>query len=156
MKRKLLLAMLAFTMTSAFSQGAGGVADRVIYKWIEGGLVYYSHILPTGVANYTKLDSRGIEIIDYSDEFNEVETMIVRPKTLENTAVEADKKEEPKVETAEDIKKRNCEIAQNNMRLLNNGDVYDKDSEGNLVPLSGEQVESKRKNVQADLDYFCK
>lgn len=152
MKGKLLLLALSFMVTSAFSQNT--VTDRVIYKWIDGGLVYYSHILPKGVNDYVKLDSRGIEIKDYSQDFDEIEVIAVRPKTLENTTQE-EKKDEAKAEGPDDVKKRNCEIAQNNMRLLDRGEVYDKDSEGNLVALSGEQVTSKRKNTQQDIDYFC-
>lgn len=151
MKGKLILLALALTTSAAFAQ-SNSVADRVIYKWIDGGLVYYSHILPQGVEDYTKLDSRGIEIIDYSDEFNEVVEMAVRPKTLENST---EQKEEPKTNAADDVKKRNCEIAQNNMRLLDRGDVYDKDADGNVIALDKAQVETKRKNTQEDINYYC-
>ncbi len=155
MKRKLLLTLLVLAAGTAVAQDKAET-ERVIYKWVDGGLVYYSHILPKGVSDYTKLNSRGMEIKDYTEEFETIETIAVRPKTLEKT----DKKEDQQAKTddnsPEAIKAKNCEIAKANLRLLSSGDVYDKDDKGNLVTMNKEQVESKRKNTQEDIDYYCK
>ncbi len=154
MKRKLLVTLLVLAAGTAVAQNKAET-ERVIYKWVDGGLVYYSHILPKGISDYTKLNSRGVEIKDYSEEFETIETIAVRPKTLEKTEETEDqaKKDE---NSPEAIKAKNCEIAKANMRLLSSGDVYDKDDKGNLVTMNKEQVESKRKNTQEDIDYYCK
>ncbi len=154
MKRKLLVSLLILAAGTAIAQNTAET-ERVIYKWVDGGLVYYSHILPKGVSDYTKLNSRGMEIKDFSEEFETIETIAVRPKTLEKTEETEDQTKKDD-NSPEAIKAKNCDIAKANMRLLSSGDVYDKDDQGNLVTMNKEQIETKRKNTQEDIDYYCK
>ncbi len=152
-----ILGCLFFTICTAEDNNP---ADRKpIYKWEQNGLIHYSHIKPEGVKNAIKLDANGRKIEDYTEEFNEIEQTIIRPKksnmakmatlTTANEANLLAEKAEAK------MKEENCQITRNNLKALNQGEVYETDSEGNKIRLNDEQLKIKRKNIEKDFNYFC-
>lgn len=141
------------------------LTEKVIYKWESDGLIYYSHIKPAEVRDFIKLDAEGRRIEDFTEDFDEiVEIAVMRPKAVTDegdepaTPAEAAQKEvedQLAQQSAQEVKNKNCQTAQKNMSTLDGGEVYERDSQGNMLRLSAEQIASKRKNVQRDVDYFC-
>ncbi len=165
-KKSLLMAVLAAVVLSSAVAQHKPLDQKVIYKWEREGLIYYSHIKPLDVRDFIKLDAEGRRVEDFTEDFDEiVEIVVARPKPVKaNSGTEAKtpaKAAQEAVENelaedkAEEIRNKNCETARNNMAKLEGGEVYQRDSEGNMIRLKPEQVESKRKNVQRDVDYFC-
>lgn len=156
-KNRLFILLSSLVLTLSFAQDNNG-AGKAIYKWEAGGLVYYSHIKPDHVKNVTKLDSSGRKIEDYTEDFGEVVQIIVRPKnetstTAGSTSIDAEKQLAESRE--QDIRTENCNKARKNLETINGGEVYERDSKGNLIRLTEEQIQNKRKNVERDVDYFC-
>lgn len=162
--RLFVLVCSVLLLGSAFAQQKK-LDDKVIYKWEQDGLIYYSHIKPLKIKDFIKLDAQGRRVEDFTEDFDEiVEIAVVRPDrevetTSENlTAAEAAQKEVEKELAegkAQDIRDKNCQTARKNMSTLDGGEVYERDSSGNMIRLKTEQIDSKRKNVQRDIDYFC-
>ncbi len=160
---RLSIALLGL-LTVGTLMAAEKIETKVIYKWTDNGLVYYSHIKPTSVTNAIKLDAQGRKIEDFTDEFDEVVQITVRPKSVKKddkenkdkgAVMSAKEKADLEKTKAEDIRKKNCETARKNMRTIEGGEVYERDSQGNMIRLSPEAIQGKRKNVQRDIDYFC-
>lgn len=138
------------------------IQEKVIYKWTKDGLVHYSHIKPVTVDDFVKLDNTGRRIEDVSEEFGEIIEVVVRPKkaSMDKTSGEEKTGEillsDPQMEgKAETIRQQNCEASKKNLATLQRGEIYEKDGQGNMVPLSPEQIESKRKIFQKDIEYYC-
>lgn len=147
-----LLSCLVFSLSSAENNNSG----KVIYKWERNGLVYYSHIKPKGISNVTKLDPNGRKIEDYTEDFGEVVQIIVRPKNQTSTkAVSTDEEKQLAENREQEIQKENCDKARKNLETLNGGEVYERDSQGNMIRLSAEQIQNKRANVERDVEFFC-
>ncbi len=159
---RLSIALLGL-LTASTMMAAEKIETKVIYKWTNNGLVYYSHIKPASVTNAIKLDAQGRKIEDFTDEFDEVVQITVRPKSVKKAdkgknkgaVMSAKEKADLEKTKAEDIRKKNCETARKNMRTIEGGEVYERDSQGNMIRLSPEAIQGKRKNVQRDIDYFC-
>lgn len=164
--RLLALACGVLFFSSAFAQEKQ-LANKAIYKWERDGLIYYSHIKPTAVKDFIKLDAEGRRIEDFTEEFDEVvEIVVARPDTVKKTT-ETDEvrtaAEEAQLEVeqrladnqAEEARNKHCQTARKNMATLDSGEVYERDSQGNMIRLKSEQITSKRKNAQRDIDYFC-
>lgn len=141
----------------------GNVDAKVIYKWFEDGLVNYSHIKPLHVKEVIKLDAEGRAIEDFTEEFDEVISISVRPnsQTKKEKKPIASEKQDEQLDVSDEEKRRieqrknNCEIAKRNMKTLAGGEVYEKDAQGNMIRLKPEDIASKQKNVAKDVDYFC-
>lgn len=147
-----LLSCLVFSLSFAENSNSG----KVIYKWERNGLVYYSHIKPKGISNVTKLDPNGRKIEDYTEDFGEVVQIIVRPKNQTSTkAVSTDEEKQLAENREQEIQKENCDKARKNLETLNGGEVYERDSQGNMIRLSAEQIQNKRANVERDVEFFC-
>lgn len=147
-----LLSCLVFSLSFAENSNSG----KVIYKWEQNGLVYYSHIKPKGISNVTKLDPNGRKIEDYTEDFGEVVQIIVRPKNQTSTkAVSTDEEKQLAENREQEIQKENCDKARKNLETLNGGEVYERDSQGNMIRLSAEQIQNKRANVERDVEFFC-
>lgn len=139
------------------------VDSKVIYKWFEDGLVNYSHIKPLHVKKVTKLDADGRAIEDFTEEFDEIISISVRPSShakQEKKNTVAEKQDEQsevndKEKRRTEQREKNCEIAKRNMKMLEGGEVYEKDAKGNMIRLKPEDIVSKQKNVARDVDYFC-
>lgn len=161
MKGNRLSIVLSGVLMLTFAGAADNLESKVIYKWNENGLVYYSHIKPANVTDFVKLDSNGRKIEDFTEEFDEIVQITVRPQAVKDSSkddgVVMSDEEKAKLEKtkAEDVRKKNCDTARRNMTTLESGEVYEKDSKGNMIRLSPDAVASKRKNVQRDVDYFC-
>lgn len=149
--------------TQAFAQNASPVnAGKVVYKWSDKGVIYYSHIKPINITKFERLDKQGRIITDTDTEgFGEL-VEIVRPN-LDKPADAANPTNEHDSEMSkalalqqqDELKKRNCATAKQNLNILNSGEVYEPDAQGNMTRLSAEQIEAKRVNVNRDVDYFC-
>lgn len=156
-KSRLLILLSSMFFTLGLAQSSR-ISEKAIYKWEQGGLVYYSHIKPQGIDDFIKLDSSGRKVEDYTEDFGEVVQIIVRPNEQEEGGEEkADATEETKTaeHQEEEIKKKNCETARKNLAILDSGEVYERDSQGNMIRLTVEEMQNKRKNVERDVDYFC-
>ncbi|MGY0400084.1 MAG: hypothetical protein ACWIPH_09205 [Ostreibacterium sp.] len=158
--RLLVLALGTLVINIAFSQEE--LASKAIYKWELDGLVHYSYIRPINVKNFTKLDANGRELLDYTAGFGTVAEIVVRPAAPAVTASSTSsplEAEEAK-NLAENQQKfdgeKKCRLVQKNLELLTKGEVYEPDSKGNMVRLTKDKIESKLRNTQKDLDYFCK
>lgn len=161
MKKHGLLVALATVVGLQVATAQDSLQEKVIYKWNQGGLIYYSHIKPAGLKNYIKLDNTGRRIEDISDDFGEIVEVVVRPNEAamndkpQNNGKATTVSEQLKKGRAEEQKQKNCETSKRNLATLDSGEVYEKDSSGSMVRLTAEQLASKRKNVQRDVDYFC-
>lgn len=168
MKKQYLFAcvLAALTVNVAVAQKKGAQKSstpKVIYKWTEDGLIHYSHVKPAKVKTFTKLDAKGREIEDFSKDFGEVQEIIVRPSKAQKasadnsgkTSLESESNQRVAAEAAKNMKQKNCETAQKNLNLLKGGEVYERDSQGNMIRLTKEQIDSKLTNVQKDVGYFC-
>ncbi len=140
--------------------------EKVIYKWENNGLIYYSHIKPVGITNFTKLDSQGRKIIDFSQEFDEIVEIAVRPDMMKkekegekklSAADEAVKEVEDQLKEKERQKvyKKNCELARKNVAMINNGEVYKPDASGNMIRLSGDELVKRRAREEKNVNFYC-
>lgn len=159
-KSRLLIALLGTVLLSQVS--AQKLANKVIYKWEQNGLIYYSHVKPVNVSNFTKLDEQGRKIEDFTEDFGEVVQIIVRPPSAGGnadgtTATEemTDTEKQLAEDKAKDQKKENCEKAKKNLATLKTGEVYEKDNKGNLIRMSPEQIQTKLTETNKDIAYFC-
>ncbi len=174
-KSHLLILLSSLVFTLGFADDSKKV-EKVIYKWERGGLIHYSHIKPEGVSGVIKLDSNGRKIEDYTENFGEVVQIVVRPPKKETKSEEEAQeasaaenqekqkkitivkaKDKQKADSQEQkLRKENCQTARKNLETINTGEVYERDPKGNLVRMSDKQLETKRKDAQRDIDYFCK
>ncbi len=148
---------------------AGQTAIPVAYKWEKNGLTHYTAYKPNDVSekDVIKLDAQGRVIVDVQDgDFVQLE-QTVRPEGTEGSTTEkeetkagsdASAKEVSKELAAkqlEELRAKNCKVAQKNMQMIDGGEVYEPDEKGNMMKLSKEQLEANRKRVQKDIDYYC-
>lgn len=161
-KNRLLVLLLSALLASwSFAEKKSMANEKAIYKWEDNGLVYYSHIKPSHVKDFIKLDSRGMRIEEYTEDFGEVVEIVMRPENLDKAETAKETNETSPEDDAiatlkeEEIRKKNCETAKRNMKTLDSGEVYEQDEKGNMIRLSLEQIDAKRKNVTRDVDYFC-
>ncbi len=156
-KGRLFVLLSSLLFTVGFAETKGDIDKKPIYKWEENGMINYSHIKPLNVKNFIKLDSSGREIEDYTEGFGTIEQVIVTPKKsnkmAELTLAGESQRQEEKSEKA--IKEKNCEVARKNLATVNTGEVWERDSQGNLVRLSKEQIQAKREKIERDVNYFC-
>ncbi|MPV86551.1 hypothetical protein [Ostreibacterium oceani] len=156
MKRNRLLVMIVAMALASTASAQNNVNQKVIYKWVQDGLVHYSHIKPLGIDGAEKLDAKGRKIQDFTEEFDEIVEIAVRPKAEKKEEEPQTKQEEIlQAEEERSAREKNCATANKNMQVIDGGEVYERDSSGNLIRLTPEQVDNKRKNVQRDIDYFC-
>lgn len=153
-----LLLLGAVLMNTAQAQNK--IETKVIYKWLENGLVHYSHIKPVHANDVTKLDAEGRTIEEFTESFDEIISISVRPslppKTSSQTTEPVEKKAiTAKAQRAIEQKKKNCATARRNLKTLKGGEVYEKDEAGNMIRLKPEDVASKLKHVSKDIQYFC-
>ncbi len=147
-KSHLLILLSSLIVTSSFAAG-----DKAIYRWEQGGLVHYSHIKPIHVENVTKLDSSGREIEDYTEDFGEIVQIVVRPpakdkkQQVEKVAASAEEIQKAQEKSEKETRKKNCEIANTNLKTINTGEVYETNAKGEKVRLTPEQLEVQRKNT---------
>lgn len=156
-KNRLLILLSGLLISFAFAQD-GKMTQRVIYKWQgDDGLIHYTHIKPNDISDFVQLDANGRKVEDYTEDFGEVVEIVVRPKSTSQPEIKPTTEEEERLaeNRQKELKEKNCETARNNLKTLDTGEVYEQDSQGNMIRLSAEQVASKRKNVQRDIDYFC-
>ncbi len=139
----------------------------VAYKWERSGLVHYTAYKPNDVSEkeVVKLDAQGRVIVDVKDgDFIQLE-QAVRP---EITKKEAEEKADTGADVAakevskelaskqlEKLRAKNCKVAKKNMQMIEGGEVYEPDDKGNMMKLSKEQLETNRKRVQKDINYYC-
>ncbi len=156
-KGRLFILLSSLLFTVSFAGSNGDMDKKPIYKWEQDGKINYSHIKPLDVKNFVKLDSSGREIEDYTEDFGTIEQVVVRPKKdnkiAELTLAGESKRQEEKSE--KETKQKNCEIARKNLATVDTGEVWERDSLGNLVRLSQEQVQAKREKIERDVNYFC-
>lgn len=168
MKGNRLLAITLLLATSHLAVAQDNALEgKVIYKWTgEDNLIHYSHIKPTAVSNFQKLDAQGREIVDFTEDFDEIIEITVRRPIIHEAEQFGDKASTQEKNNAEiakkisegeadSVKQKNCQTAKKNLAMLNAGEVYEKDSSGNMIRLKPEQIMQKRKNVERDVDYFC-
>ncbi len=155
-KSRLLVLLSGLVLGLTFAGDKVG-ADKAIYKWHgQDGLIHYSHIKPNNsIGEVEQLDSSGRKVKAHTDDFGQIKT-IPRPDKVEQTG---DKKTEEEVKLAEkrqeEIKQENCKTLQENLRIIETGEVYENDAKGNKVLLKPEQLKAARAKTLRDMDYFC-
>lgn len=182
MKRIILLAMVAIGCASiVHAQQKTGEEQFVVYKWYQKGRAHYAKVPPRGVTNYVKLNEYGMVINDRPTE-DEVNNMLspLRPSTLNTsgaqiTPVSANDKAAAPASTSAPAaatpgnealpegtitREQTCQEAQNDLATINNNTsnnktLYVQDENGNRVPLSAEQIESRRAQAQEYVSSFC-
>lgn len=167
MKKYFLITIMLLGTLSNTLYAQADTGKKVIYKWNENGLINYSHIKPLHIKNPTKLDAEGRAIEEFTEEFDEIISISVRPnavakkeeKVTSSSTESTESVEEPSKDVKQkrqaDQKRANCQIAKRNMETLQGGEVYEKDEAGNMIRLKPDELEAKRKNVEKDVDYFC-
>lgn len=178
MKRIILTAMVAIGCVSLVqAQQKTGEEQFVVYKWYQNGRAHYAKVPPRGVTNYIKLNEWGIVITDRpaEDEFNGSILSPMRPSTggkgAQITPAGTHDKQaanttpataQPATQSNEALpegtitRETRCKEAQDNLNTINNKKtVYQEDSNGNLVPLSAEEVESRRAQAQEIVSSYC-
>ena len=175
MKRIILMGMVAIGCVSlAQAQTKTDDEKLVVYKWYQKGRAHYAKVPPHGVTNYIRLNEYGIVITDRpaEDEFNGSILRPMRPASAQNAPVSpagsasaaqssastpaaADQGNQPLPEGTITREAR-CKEAQDNLNTINNKKtVYQEDNNGNLVPLSAEEVESRRSQAQEVISSYC-
>ena len=177
MKRIILMGMVAIGCVSlAQAQTKTDDEKLVVYKWYQKGRAHYAKVPPHGVTNYIRLNEYGIVITDRpaDDEFNGSILRPMRPDSAQNAPVSpagsasaapssaptptpaaANQGKQPLPEGTITRETR-CKEAQENLNTINNKKtVYQEDNNGNLVPLSAEEVESRRSQAQETISNYC-
>lgn len=175
MKRIILMGMVAIGCVSLAQAQTKTDDDKlVVYKWYQKGRAHYAKVPPHGVTNYIRLNEYGIVITDRpaEDEFNGSILRPMRPASAQNAPVSpagsasaaqssastpaaADQGNQPLPEGTITREAR-CKEAQDNLNTINNKKtVYQEDNNGNLVPLSAEEVESRRSQAQEVISSYC-
>lgn len=166
MKKHYLFACVLAVLSVNVAVAQKKNTQKVIYKWTENGLIHYSHVKPAKVKDFIRLDTKGRKIEDFSKDFGEVQEIIVRPsknqkvdtkdsKDDSKSNLEKDSEQQAAAIAAKEAKQRSCNTAKNNLKLLQGGEVYERDAKGNMIRLSKEQIESKLKSVNKDVGYYC-
>lgn len=166
---KILGLALALFSATAMAQDVGGLDTNVIYRWTENGLVHYAKIPPndrpdclavrkTGMGDCVRLNKYGLEIRvrDDSGEFFIIEP-IQQPESPEVADSAPVEQIEQRSLDTERQRKKNCEQARENMRVLTEEqDAYRRDeTTGNLIRLSNEEIEARRQQTEKDIAYYC-
>lgn len=157
MKKYNFLVLFLGVLGWSISTAQETIQEKVIYKWNRDGLVHYSHIKPAAIDDFVKLDNTGRRIEEVSEDFGEIVEVVVRPKkaSMDEKTGEILVTEPQKETQGQTIRQQNCEASQGNLATLQRGEIYEKDEQGNMMPLSPEKIESKRKKFQKDIEYYC-
>lgn len=163
--KKLMIGLFSLVALSAITAQDGGQGRQlVIYKWIQDGITNYGHILPEGVTDYVKLDAEGFLLEDLPSEDTEFNGLLRPTQDAEN--VESAKKPEKEEEKKKDenvseqdqalatLNKKNCEIAQANLKILQGKQAFDMKPDGVKI-IEGKELEARRAKEQKNIDYFC-
>lgn len=173
MKRIIVLGMVALgcaTLVQAQEKKDG--EKLVVYKWYQKGRAHYAKVPPHGVTNYVKLNEYGIVLTERPDTES---FQVLRPKRRDGaeggaqiTPVEPGSKpavantataqtavsEAPPPGTI--TREERCKTAQDDLNVMNTKkSIYEEDSNGNLIPLSAEDVENRKSKAQQDISSFC-
>lgn len=111
-------------------------AERTTYKCTH----------PDGRIEYTALPLSGAEC-------ERITGLSTRPPT---PAPQPQEVNPPATETPPDPRQRNCQLARNNLEILQGeGQVAMTDADGNPVLLDGEARAAALEQAQRDVDYWC-
>lgn len=154
-----LLAIAVFFLgfvSLVFAQSSDTQTSKVIYKWRENGIVYYSAFRPKGVKQLTILDAYGAKLANaQSVEQSATKELVLRPSN-EQTRVQPRQTEQQQVGALNnEAKQKNCQLARKNLTVLQDSEVYEYAESGELVRLRAEQITTRKKQAQKDIDYFC-
>lgn len=157
MKKREYLFVLSIVLNFQLLFAEEHVDRKVIYKWKQQGLIHYSHIKPVNIQSFERLDAEGQKIEAVSADSGETVEMVVRPpkKSMSNQGASVITSQTSQKNKLSEQKQKNCEIAHKNHLFLQKGVVYEKDASGDMVRLTDEQLATKMRNTQKDIDYFC-
>lgn len=134
------------------------VPQQIFYKWHSRGTAHYGKYLPRGVTKYTKVNNQGMVVSDRPN--NDTYTVLrpMRPATPNASDSKNRTANSPTEALPEGsiTKQKRCEIAQTNMKTMNEKKtIFEDDGSGNLIPLSADDINSRRQQAQNDIDHFC-
>ena len=124
--------------------------QQIFYKWHARGKTHYAKYVPRGVSNYTKVNSQGMLVSDLptSDSIT-----VLRPlRPAENAPAAATNQPLPPGSTT---REQRCAKAQKDLKTIQeNSDIVIEDGNGNLVPLSQDQINEQKRLAENNLR-FC-
>ena len=149
-----VMAGLAFGATSALAQKTRNPNQKtqlIIYKWYDGGRVQYTKIPPRG-KSYVMLNKYGMVITQDTPFSDGVNSNIVKAVKVEDSDLNPAATPVPGTIT----KEQRCEAAKKNLQIMNTRPtVYEEDASGNLIPLSKEDVASRKADAQEQINVLC-
>ena len=135
--------------------------QQIFYKWHARGKTHYAKYVPRGVSNYTKVNSQGMLVSDLptSDSIT-----VLRPlRPAENAPASASASASASAAAATNqplppgstTREQRCAKAQKDLKTIQeNSDIVMDDGNGNLVPLSQDQINEQKRRAENDLR-FC-
>lgn len=130
--------------------------QQIFYKWHARGKTHYAKYVPRGVTNYTKVNSQGMLVSDLPTSDSVTVLRPLRPAenragTAPATAAATNQPLPPGSTTREE----RCANAQKDLKTIQEkSNIVVDDGNGNLVPLSQDQINERKQLAENDLR-FC-
>ena len=151
-KKIISVAILAgLTAVAPTAMAQKGKTQLIIYKWYDGGKVQYTKIPPRG-KSFVMLNKYGMVITQDTPFSDGINTNIVKAVKVEESDTNPAAAPVPGTIT----KEQRCEAAKKNLQIMNTRPtVYEEDASGNLVPLSKEDVATRKADAQEQINVLC-
>lgn len=127
--------------------------QQIFYKWYVHGRAHYAKYAPRGVKNVIRINGQGMLVSERPDNNTFAVLRPVRPTAPNEQA--ADKNRAQPLPEGTITREQRCAAAQNNISQLDKPKVFEDDGNGNLVPLSADQISQRRQQAQGIIDQFC-
>ena len=136
----------------------------VVYKWKEGGKTRYAKRPSRGVTDFTMLNEYGMEIRKDRPYSNGKDSNVIRPVrvTPEDLTGESNNAAvDPNAPSTSEVpgtitRQQRCDTAKKNLSMMNTKTVvYEDDGRGNLVPLSKDAVQTRKKEAEESIKSLC-
>ena len=137
--------------------------QQIFYKWHARGKTHYAKYVPRGVSNYTKVNSQGMLVSDLPTSDSITVLRPLRPAENAPAAASASASASASAAAATNqplppgstTREQRCAKAQKDLKTIQeNSDIVMDDGNGNLVPLSQDQINEQKRRAENDLR-FC-
>lgn len=137
--------------------------QQIFYKWHARGKTHYAKYVPRGVSNYTKVNSQGMLVSDLPTSDSITVLRPLRPAENAPAAASASASASASAAAATNqplppgstTREQRCAKAQKDLKTIQeNSDIVMDDGNGNLVPLSQDQINERKRLAENNLR-FC-
>ena len=133
--------------------------QQIFYKWHARGKTHYAKYAPRGISNYTKINEQGMVV--NARPVNDSITVLRPLRPAENAPAAASASASAAAATNQPLppgsttREQRCAKAQKDLKTIQeNSDIVMDDGNGNLVPLSQDQINEQKRRAENDLR-FC-